>query len=105
MLKAKTRRVVSRVAAVLRMAAQTLRNSEHKLGEYFRRMKARLGKAEGITATAHKIARILYAVITRRVPYNEVEAFKQTPATQTRRLINLQKQSAKLGLPLIPAAA
>ena len=31
--------------------AQSLRNSEHKLGEYCRRMKARLGKAEGITAT------------------------------------------------------
>ncbi len=103
-LKAKTRKVVSRVAAVLRMAAQTLRNSENKLGEYCRRMKARLGKAEGITATAHKLARILYAVITRRMPYNEDEAFKQTPATQARRLFNLQKQAAKLGLQLVPAA-
>jgi len=103
-LKAKTRKVVSRVAAVLRMAAQTLRNSEHKLGEYCRRMKARLGKAEGITATAHKLARILYAVITRRVPYHEDEAFKQTPASKNRRLLNLHKQAAKLGFQLTPAA-
>jgi transposase len=102
-LKAKTRKVVSRVAAALRIAAQSLRNSEHKLGEYCRRMKARLGKAEGITATAHKLARILYAVITRRVTYHEEEAFKQTPATQARRIHNLQKQAAKLGLQLIPA--
>ena len=102
-LKAKTRKVVSRVAAALRIAAQSLRNSEHKLGEYCRRMKARLGKAEGITATAHKLARILYAVITRRVPYNEDQAFKQTPATQARRLHHLQKQAPKLGLQLIPA--
>ncbi len=57
-----------------------------------------------LTAIAHNLARILYAVITRRVPYNEDEAFKQTPATQTRRLINLQKQAARLGLQLIPAA-
>jgi hypothetical protein len=99
----KTRKVISRVAAALRIAAQSVRNSDHKLGEYCRRMKARLGKAEGITATAHKLARILYAVITRRVPYNEEEAFKQTPATQTRRIHNLQKQAAKLGLLLIPA--
>ena len=103
-LKAKTRKVVSRVAAVLRMAAQTLRNSEHQLGDYCRRMKARLGKAEGITATAHKLARILYAVITRRVPYNEDEAFKQTPANKNRRIFNLQKQAARLGLQLTPAA-
>ena len=102
-LKAKTRKVVSRVAAVLRMAAQTLRNSEHKLGDYCRRMKARLGKAEGITATAHKLARILYAVITRRVAYNEDDAFKQTPATQSRRLYNLKKQATKLGFQLVPA--
>ena len=50
----------------LRLAAQSLRNREHQFGEDGRRMKARLGKAEGITATAHKLARILSAVITRR---------------------------------------
>jgi len=42
-LKAKTRKVLSRVAAALRLAAQSLRNSEHQLGAYGRRMKARLG--------------------------------------------------------------
>ena len=57
-------------------------------------MKARLGKAEGLTATAHKLARILYAVITRRVAYNEAESFKQTPATQARRISNLQNKPA-----------
>ncbi len=50
------------------------------------------------------LARILYAVITRRVASNEEEAFKQTPATQARRLHHLQKQAAKLGLQLIPAS-
>ena len=42
-LKAKTRKVLSRVAAALRRAAQSLRNSVHQLGAYGRRMKARLG--------------------------------------------------------------
>ena len=88
----------------LRLAAQSLRNREHQFGEDGRRMKARLGKAEGITATAHKLARILSAVITRRVAYNEAEAFKQTPATPARRISNLQKQAAKFGLQLLPAS-
>ena len=66
MLKAKTRKVVSRVAAALRLAAQSLRNSEHQLGEDGRRMKARLGKAEGITATAHQLARILHSLVKHR---------------------------------------
>ena len=59
---------------------------------------------ESITATAHKLARILHAVITRRVAYNEVQAFKQTPATQSRRLYNLKKQAAKLGFQLVTTA-
>ena len=103
-LKAKTRKVVSRVAAALRLAAQSLRSSEHQFGEDGRRMKARLGKAKGLTATAHQLARILYAVITRRVADNEAEAFKQTPDTPARRISNLQKQAAKFGLQLLPAS-
>jgi transposase len=103
-LKAKTRKVPSRVAAALRLAAQGMRNTETMLGEYSRRMKARLGKAEGITATAHKLARILYGMITTRMPYNETEAFKQTPSSKARRLQNLQKQASKFGLQLVAAA-
>jgi transposase len=80
-----------------------LRNSENKLGEHCRRMKARLGKAEGIAATAHKLARILYGVITRREPYDEARAFQQSPATAARRLKNLKNQAAKLGFQLTPA--
>jgi len=102
-LKAKTRRVASRMAAALRLAAQGVRQSQSMLGEYCRRMKARLGKAEGITATAHKLARILWAVITTRRPYEEAEAFKQTPSTKARRIHHILKQAAKFGLQLVPA--
>ena len=103
-LKAKTPKVVSRVAAALRLAAQSLRDSEHQFGEDCRGMKARLGKSKGLTATACKLVRILYAVITRRVAYSEAEAFKKTPATPARRISNLQKQAAKFGLQLLPAS-
>ena len=64
-------------------------------------MKAQLCAPEAITATAHQLARILYAIITRRVADNEVEAFKQTPATPARRISNLQKQATKFGLQLL----
>ncbi|MEI7776825.1 MAG: hypothetical protein WCK17_18870, partial [Verrucomicrobiota bacterium] len=62
------------------------------------------GKAEGLTATAQKLERILSAVIARRVADNEAEAFKQTSVTQARRISNLQKQAAKFGLQLLPAS-
>ena len=65
-------------------------------------MKGRLGKAEGITATAHKLARILYAMITTRQPDDEKVAFALTPAKLQRRLGHLHAQAAKLGFALIP---
>ena len=55
-LKAKTRKVPSRAARALRLAAQCVARSENKIGELCRRLKARLGKAEGIVAVAHSRA-------------------------------------------------
>ena len=55
-LSSKTRKVVSRVSTALRMATQGLRRSQSALGDYYRKMCARLGKAAGVTATAHKLA-------------------------------------------------
>jgi len=62
-LSSRTRRVVNRMADVLRMSATTLKNSQTALGAFYRRMVARLGPAEGITAVAHKLARLLYSLI------------------------------------------
>lgn len=103
-LKAKTRKVASRVAASLRMAAQSVCRSDDLMGQLCRRLKGRLGKAEGIVAMAHKLARIIYAMLTTRKPYDEATAFKQTPSCKVRHLQNLQKQAAKLGLQLVTAA-
>ena len=104
-LKAKTRKVACRLATALRLAAFGLQRSETKLGEYFRRMKGRLGKAEGLVAAAHKLVRILYGMIQSQRPYDEAEAFKITPQTLARRRRNLEKQAAALGLQLQPIAA
>lgn len=104
-LKAKTRKVPSRLACALRLAVFGLNKSDTKLGDYFRRMKGRLGKAEGTVAAAHKLARILYGMIQHQCPYDEAEAFKITPQTLARRRRNLEKQAAALGLQLQPIAA
>jgi transposase len=70
-LSVRTRHVVSRLAAALRMAAQSLHRSQSYLGDYFRRFRARLGTPAAITAAAHKLARILYHLITTREAYSE----------------------------------
>ena len=103
-LKAKTRKVPSRVAAALRLAAQNMARSDNKLAELCRRLKARLGKAEGIVAVAHKLIRIIYGMIKSGRAYDETIAFKPSASTQARRLLRLQKQAESLGLQLVPAA-
>jgi transposase len=101
-LRAKTRANANRIAAALRLCAQALAHSKDKLGEFTRRMKGRLGKAEGITATAHKLARIIYAMLTTRQNYDEEKAFQLTPAKKARRIRQVLAQAAQLGLKLTP---
>jgi hypothetical protein len=57
----KSRRVRSRVATALRMGAQSLDHAKDYLGEFFRRITRKLGRPQAITATAHKLARIVYS--------------------------------------------
>jgi hypothetical protein len=59
-LSVKTRKVKNRAATALRIAAQTLYRSQSFLGHFYRRMRTKLGAPKGITATAHKLTRILY---------------------------------------------
>lgn len=103
-LKAKTRQVVNRVANALRLSVFGLHLSQTKMGEYTRRMKGRLGKAEGLTAAAHKLARILFAMITTKQAYNEATAFQITPRSRERQRAQLQKLAAAIGMQLVDAA-
>ncbi len=101
-LRSATRKVKNRLSEALRMAAFDLERSKTKLGEYCRRMKGRLGKAEGIVATAHKLARILYTLIANRTPYDESQAFPMKPATHQKQFHQLQTLAKKLGLQVLP---
>lgn len=101
-LKAKTRHVVNRVATAFRQCAQALSHSKSALGDYCRRMKGRLGKAEGITAVAHKLVRIVFGMLLSKQPYDEKVAFRLTPIAQAKRLANFIKKAQSLGYQLVP---
>jgi transposase len=102
LLKAGTRKVSNRIANILRMAANALSREQGRMGEFVRRFKGRLGKAEGIVVGAHKLARILWALIVSGQPYDEAKAFAITPASTARRLRNLQNQAKALNMTLVP---
>lgn len=101
-LSSKTRKSNSRLAAALRLAAQTLHKSHSYLGGYYRRMRARLGAPQAITAAAHKLARIVYHLISTRTAYDE-NVFAQEEQKQTiRHQHRLHKQALALGFQLVP---
>lgn len=74
----------NKAATALRIAAQSLYNSKTALGAFLRRMKQRLGPQGGITATAHKLARIIYAMLKHKLPSYKVLARITTRANTGR---------------------
>ena len=102
-LAAKTRQSANRVATALRLCAQALSHSKSRLGELCRRFKGRLGKAEGITAAAHKLARILFSMLTTRQAYDEAKAFALSPANEARRKRQFIAQAERFGLKFVPS--
>jgi transposase len=101
-LSSKTRPTNNRATHALRLAAQTLARCRSHLGNYYRAMRARLGAPQAITATAHKLARILYHLITSRSSYDET-VFAQEQQKQNLRLHKrLARQAQHLGFQLIP---
>lgn len=100
-LSCRTRRVVNRLSDALRLAATTLERSQTALGAYYRRMKAKLGAAEGVTATAHKLARILYRLLTHGEAYVRQGMADYEKKHQARKLKNLQKAAQSIGFELI----
>ena len=84
----KTRRGKNRAAHALRLAAWSLMRSQSALGSYLRRQRSRLGAPKAITATAHKLARIVYHLMRYGVAY-----MKQTEAASAEQVRErLEKQ-------------
>jgi transposase len=103
-LYTKSRRVRSRVAAALRMGAHSLHHAKDYLGEFFRRITRKLGKPQATTATAHKLARIVYHLLSTKQAYDESAFHRCEEDTLRRAELRLRKHAAQLGFQVIPAA-
>jgi transposase len=101
-LSVRTRSVKHRVAHALRLAAQTLSRSASLLGAYFRRMRAKLGAPKAITATAHKLARIIHHLLTTREAYDESQLAQAEQDHRQRTESRLRAQARALGFQLVP---
>ncbi len=100
-LSVKTRKVKNRAATALRLAAQSLHHSQSYLGHFYRRMRAKLGAPKAITATAHKLARIIYHMLTTSQAYDETICALQEQRNRCRLELRLRKQARELGLQVV----
>ncbi len=102
LISSRTRSSANRFAEVLRMAAMTIGKTDSYLGAFYRRKAARIGKAKAITATARKLAVIIYYMIARGVPFHDPGLQAHDEQHRKRALKNLKKRAKSLGFQLIP---
>ncbi|HEY3741457.1 MAG TPA: transposase [Bryobacteraceae bacterium] len=101
-LSRKTKKGKNRLALALRHGASTLHASDTPLGQYLRRMKARFGPARAITVTAHKIARIIYHMITQKEAFQPAMLDAQHARHKRKHEASVRKQALSLGFQLTP---
>lgn len=104
-IRSRTRRVINRLSDALRLAATALERSQTAMGAYYRRMKAKLGAAEGVTATAHKLARILYRLIKHGEAYVRQGLADYEKKHRERKLKGLKKAAESIGYELVERQA
>jgi transposase len=95
-----TRRGKNRAAGAFRLAAWSLMRSQSYLGAYLRRQRSRLGAPKAITATAHKLARIVYNVMRYGLAYMKETEAAYAEQVRARLEKQLQRRAKELGYEL-----
>lgn len=100
-LSGKTKPSNNRAAATLKLAASTLYRSPTALGAYLRRLKSSKGPMKAITATAHKLAKIIYNMLRYGVAYMEAGQAYYEEQYRDRKIRNMKRMAAELGYSLV----
>ena len=103
--KGRKRTGKNRVAQALRMAAQSVSRMKIPLALFYHRIKGRLGGKAAITATAHKLALLVYRLLKHGVEYvrQSLEEYEAQMRTQAER--NLRRRATQLGYDVVPHEA
>ena len=104
-LSSATKPCANRAAQALRMAAQALRKSQTALGAHHRRLCSRMDKPKAITASAHKLARLVYFMLTKGQAFVEAGQDEYEERYRQRVVQNLTRRAHQLGFQLTPQKA
>jgi transposase len=86
----------NRAGQTLKMSASTLSRNKGPLGDYYRRIRAKLGGKGAVLATAHKLAKIIYIMIKEKKEYNPELLNESQEIYKLRRIKQLERQLAHL---------
>jgi transposase len=83
------------------LAAAALRSSQSALAAYYRWLCARMDKGKAVTAAAHKLARLIYAMLTKGEEYTDAGQDYFEERYRERVLRNLTERARRLGIQII----
>ena len=92
----------NRVAQALRMAAQAVGRTQTALGMFYRRIKSRIGGRGAITATAHKLSRLVYRMLRFGTEYVAQSLVEYEVKVREKLERSLRRKAQALGDELVP---
>ena len=87
------------------MEGPTGGESKGALGDFYRRMRAKLGAPKAITAAAHKLARIIFHLVTTAQEFDDSRFAADQLRYQKRQEAKLRAKAKVLGFQLIPVSS
>jgi transposase len=100
-LSRRTRQVKNRASTILRLAAWTAGKTDTWIGRFYRRIKAKRGAPKAVTATARKLACVIYHMLRYREEFVPVDILVNEVRAQEHRLRRLKKEAEAMGFDLI----
>ena len=104
-LSSGTKRSANRARQALKMAAMSLSHSDSALGAFYRRLCGRMDKPRANTATAHKLARMVYFMLTRGEAFVDQGQQHYEEQQRQRSVAALKRRATALGFIVTPAGA
>jgi transposase len=101
LLSSRTQPSANRAAATLRLAAMALGRTQTALGAFYRRLAYRVGKAKAVTATARKLALLVYHTLKGDLVYQDPGADAYEAHDRARTIRRLRQRAGNLGFALV----
>ena len=90
---------------MLRIAAVNVGRTQTALGAFYRRLAARIGKAQAVTATARKLAILFYKALRFGMMYADPGVSAYEARYRDRLLHHLKRRAKSLGFTLVENTA